>query len=57
MAKIDFKKIDTYRKTFDGILQVTKHVGSEESLPTSGAQNGDIYTVGENNSLYIYNGS
>lgn len=55
MAKIDFKKIDTYRKTFDGILQVTKHVGSEESLPTSGAQNGDIYSVGDSNTLYIFN--
>lgn len=57
MAKIDFKKIDTYRKTFDGILQVKKHVGSEDDLPVTGAQNGDIYIVGENNSLYIYNGS
>lgn len=55
MAKIDFKKIDTYRKTFDGILQVKKHVVSEEALPSSGAQNGDIYTVGDSNTLYMFN--
>lgn len=55
MAKIDFKKLDTYRKTFDGILQVKKHVVSEEALPASGAQNGDIYTVGDSNTLYMFN--
>lgn len=55
MAKIDFKKLDTYRKTFDGILQVKKHVGSEDDLPVTGAQNGDIYTVGDNNTLYMFN--
>lgn len=55
MAKIDFKKIDTYRKTFDGILQVKKHVGSEDDLPVSGAQNGDIYTVGDSDTLYMFN--
>ena len=55
MAKIDFKKLDTYRKTFDGILQVKKHVASEEALPASGAQNGDIYTVGDSNTLYMFN--
>lgn len=55
MAKIDFKKLDTYRKTFDGILQVKKHVVSEEALPASGAQNGDIYTVGDSDTLYMFN--
>lgn len=55
MAKIDFKKLDTYRKTFDGILQVKKHVGLEDDLPVTGAQNGDMYTVGDSNTLYMFN--
>lgn len=55
MAKIDFRKLDTYRKSFDGILQVKKHVGSDDDLPVTGAQNGDIYTVGDSNTLYMFN--
>lgn len=54
MAKIDFRKLDTYRKSFDGILQVKKHVNSEDDLPVTGAQNGDIYTVGDSDTLYMF---
>lgn len=57
MARIDFQKNDTYRNAYDGILRLTKHVSSVDELPEIGPSNGDIYSVGEDNSLYIYNGS
>lgn len=57
MARIDFQKEDTYRNAYDGILRLTKHVSSVNELPEIGPSNGDIYSVGEDNSLYIYNGS
>lgn len=57
MARIDFQKNDTYRNAYDGILRLTKHVSSADELPEIGPSNGDIYSVGEDNNLYIYNGS
>lgn len=55
MSTIDFTKNDTYRRAYDNILQIKKHANSKEELPTLGASNGDIYSVGEDNELYIFN--
>ena len=55
MAKIDFTRERTYGKSFEGILKLQGHVSSEGNLPLS-AENGDIYSVGEDNVLYIFNG-
>ena len=55
MAKIDFTRERTYGKSFDGILKLQGHVASEANLPLS-AESGDIYLVGEDNALYIFNG-
>lgn len=55
MAKIDFTRERTYGKSFDGILKLQGHVASEANLPLS-AESGDIYSVGEDNVLYMFNG-
>lgn len=54
MARIDFQKNDTYRKSFGGVLKIQKHVDSESDLPETGASEGDIYTVGESNTMMLY---
>lgn len=58
MATIDFKRLETLSKTYDGLLQVKKSVSSTSALPTTGCSVGDIVMVGTTNPTpYIWTGS
>lgn len=57
MATIDFKRLETLSKTYDGVLQVKKTVASIDDLPKTGVSVGDVYMVGEENPTpYMWNG-
>ena len=57
MATIDFKRLETLSKTYDGVLQVKKTVASVDDLPNTGVTVGDVYMVGEENPTpYMWNG-
>jgi len=57
MGTVNFRKNDTYRNMYDGFLQIRGHVNTVDDLPVSGISKGDIYTVGDSKSMYIYNES
>lgn len=57
MGTVNFRKNDTYRNMYDGFLQIRGHVNAVDDLPVSGISKGDIYTVGDSKSMYIYNES
>lgn len=57
MATIDFKRLETLSKTYDGVLQVKKTVASIDDLPKTGVSVGDVYMVGEDDPTpYMWNG-
>lgn len=57
MGTVNFRKNDTYRNMYDGFLQIRGHVNTVDELPVSGISKGDVYTVGDNKLMYIYNES
>lgn len=57
MATIDFKRLETLSKTYEGVLQVKKTVASIDDLPKTGVSVGDVCMVGEENPTpYMWNG-
>ncbi|MBP3278690.1 MAG: hypothetical protein J6M44_07015 [Butyrivibrio sp.] len=51
MSKIDFTKLDTYRRIFDGVFQIKGEVNGYSNLPVT-AINGDIYKDKSSGRLY-----
>jgi len=52
MSKIDFTKLDTYRRIFDSIFQIKGEVNGYSNLPVT-AINGDIYKDKSSGRLYV----
>ncbi len=57
MASIDFKKNDTYRRRYEGILQIKGSAASVEELQKLSPSAGDIYFIGNGNVPYFFDGS
>lgn len=52
MSKIDFTKLDTYRRIFDSIFQIKDEVNGYSNLPVT-AINGDVYKDKSSGRLYV----